>query len=105
MMTAKSKSLASNFTNCNFDQTLLRRGCADWSIAEFVCKCWHLRTSQTNDKSFVPGYWAMSGHTYMILRMPLSLFDSQCAPPIWASRMKRPWSLLPHNMAAKHTLE
>jgi hypothetical protein len=82
---------------------------AEFAVARLFGPLWWflllLLPPAANDKSFVPGYSAMSGHTYMILLMPLSLFDCKCAPHIRASRMKRPWSLLPHNMAAKHTLE
>ena len=46
----------------------------------------------------------MSGHTYMILLIFWSLCDCKWAPHIRASKMNRPWSLLPHNLAVKHTL-
>jgi len=90
MTTHKSKSGSNNFTNCNFDHTILRRAWEALSICGVVFKCSHVRTSHINDKSFVPGYVAMSGHKYMILLILVSLYVCKCAPHIKACKTHRP---------------
>jgi len=73
MTTHNSKSGSNNFTNCNLDQTFFKRAWEALSIRVVLFKCSRLRASHINDKSFVPGYSAMSGHKYMILLISGSL--------------------------------